>query len=330
MTAQCCCSLINTIRKYCAVLYTGKNMSLISKINELKKEKNAIILTHCYQNVEIDEVSDFVGDSLYLSKMAATTNADIILFAGVYFMAQSAKLLSPEKKVLLPEINSGCMMADMINVENLKSFKEKHPNIPVVCYINSTAEVKALCDVCCTSSNAVDVVKKLNAPKVLFVPDNYLGKYVQEQLPNIEIITFNGYCPIHQRIRVEEIENARKNYPNAIICTHPECNQEVAKRSDFIGSTKEIMEYVVKSDKKQFVIATEKGVVDRLNRDSRKFNWNKEFILIDENIICPDMKKNTLEGIYNTLLNETNEIKIEPDIAKKAVQCIDKMFEITK
>ncbi|MBE7707453.1 MAG: quinolinate synthase NadA [Cyanobacteria bacterium SIG27] len=304
-------------------------MSLIDKINQLKKEKNAIILTHCYQNVEIDEVSDFVGDSLYLSKMAASTNADIILFAGVYFMAQSAKLLSPNKKVLLPEISSGCMMADMINVENLRNFKSKYPNTPVVCYINSTAEVKALCDVCCTSSNAIEVVKKLNAPKVLFVPDNYLGKYVQEQLPNIEVITFNGFCPIHQRIRVEEIELARKNYPNALILTHPECNQEVAKRSDFIGSTKEIMEYVVKSDKKQFVIATEKGVVDRLNRDSKKYNWNKEFILIDENIICPDMKKNTLEGIYNTLLNETNEIKIDPEIAKKAVNCIDKMFKIT-
>lgn len=304
-------------------------MSLINKINDLKKEKNAIILTHCYQNLEIDEVSDFVGDSLYLSKMAATTNADIILFAGVYFMAQSAKLLSPNKKVLLPEINSGCMMADMINVENLKSFKAKYPNIPVVCYINSTAEVKALSDVCCTSSNAIDVVKKLNSQKVLFVPDNYLGKYVQEKLPNVEVITFNGFCPIHQRIRVEEIENARKNYPNALICTHPECNQEVAKRSDFIGSTKEIMEFVVKSDKKQFVIATEKGVVDRLNRDSKKFNWNKEFILIDENIICPDMKKNTLESIYNCLLNETNQIEIEPEVAKKAVQCIDKMFQIT-
>ena len=305
------------------------DLNLINKIKELKKEKNAIILTHCYQNVEIDEVSDFVGDSLYLSKMAAQTNADIILFAGVYFMAQSAKLLSPNKKVLLPEINSGCMMADMINVENLKSFKAKYPNVPVVCYINSTAEVKALCDVCCTSSNAIDVVKNLKSDKVLFVPDNFLGKYVQQQLPNIEIITFNGFCPIHQRIRIEEIEQARKNYPNAIILTHPECNQEVAKRSDFIGSTKEIMEYVVKSDKKQFVIATEKGVVDRLNRDSKKYNWNKEFILINENIICPDMKKNTLENIYQALLEEKNVIETDSDIAKKATQCIEKMFEIT-
>ena len=304
-------------------------MDLVSKIKELKKEKNAIILTHCYQNIEIDEVSDFVGDSLYLSKMAAQTNADIIVFAGVYFMAQSAKLLSPNKKVLLPNLNSGCMMADMINVQNLKSFKDRNPNIPVVCYINSTAEVKANCDVCCTSSNAIEVVKNLNSNKVLFVPDNFLGKYVQHKLPSVEIITFNGYCPIHQRIRLEEIERARKNYPNAMILTHPECNQEVAKRSDFIGSTKEIMEYVKKSDKKQFVIATEKGVVERLNRDSKKEGWDKEFILIDENIICPDMKKNTLDSIYDTLLKEENVIEIDLDVAKKATRCIERMFEIT-
>jgi len=310
-------------------LYTDKIMDLINKIKELKREKNAIILTHCYQNAEIDEVSDFVGDSLYLSEMAAKTNADIIVFAGVYFMAQSAKLLSPKKKVLLPVINSGCMMADMINTSNLKSFKSRYPDTPVVCYINSTAEVKALCDVCCTSSNAIDIVKNLNSDKILFVPDNYLGKYVQSKLPNIEIITFNGYCPIHQRVRIEEIENARKNYPNALILAHPECNQEVSKRADFIGSTKEIMEYVVKSDKKQFVIATEKGVVDRLTRDSIKYNWQKEFILIDENIVCPDMKKNTLENIYDALLYEKNVIEIDSEIAIKATRCIEKMFAIT-
>ena len=261
--------------------------------------------------------------------MAAQTNADIILFAGVYFMAQSAKLLSPNKKVLLPEMSSGCMMADMINAENLKKFKAKYPNIPVVCYINSTAEVKAQSDVCCTSSNAIEVVKNLKSDKVLFVPDNYLGKYVQKQLPEIQIITFNGYCPIHQRIRIEEIENARKEYPNALILTHPECNQDVAKLSDFIGSTKEIMEYVVKSNKKQFVIATEKGVVERLNRDSKKYNWGKEFILIDENIVCPDMKKNTLDSIYQTLLKENNVIEIDSEVAKNAMRCINKMFEIT-
>ena len=301
-------------------------MDLINKIKELKKEKNAIILTHCYQRVEIDEVSDYVGDSLYLSKMAAKTTADIILFAGVYFMAQSAKLLSPNKKVLLPNMSSGCIMADMIDVENLKIFKEKHPNIPVVCYINSTAEVKAHCDVCCTSSNAIEVVKNLGAKEVLFVPDTYLGTYVQSQLPDIKITTFNGFCPTHLRIRVEDINQARKDYPNALILAHPECHKEVSKLADFVGSTKEIMEFSKKSDKKQFVIATEKGVVYRLNRDSKKENWNKEFILINENIVCPNMKKNTLENIYQTLLDEKNEITIDKEIAKKATECIEKMF----
>ncbi len=305
-------------------------MDLVKEINNLKKEKNAIILTHCYQNIEIDEVSDFVGDSLYLSKMASKTNADIILFAGVYFMAQSAKLLSPDKKVLLPDINSGCIMADMIDVENLKLFKAKHPNIPVVCYINSTAEVKAHCDVCCTSSNAVEIVKNLNVDKILFVPDTYLGTFVQSKLKNVEVITFNGFCPTHLRIRVEDIELARKNYPNALILAHPECHQEIVKRADFTGSTKEIMEFARKSNKKQFVIATEKGVVDRLNRDSKIEGWGKEFILINENIICPNMKKNTLEKIYQTLKDENNEITIDETIAQKARQCIQKMFELNK
>lgn len=303
-------------------------MDLINEINKLKKQKNAIILTHCYQRLEIDEVSDFVGDSLYLSKMASKTNADIILVAGVYFMAQSAKLLSPNKKVLLPNMNSGCIMADMIDVENLKLFKNQHPNVPVVCYINSTAEVKALCDICCTSSNAVEVVKNLGEKEVLFVPDTYLGNYVQSKLPEVKITTFNGFCPTHLRIRVEDVELARKNYPNAIILAHPECHKEVTKLADFVGSTKEIMEFSRKSDKRQFVIATEKGVVERLNRDSKKEGWEKEFILINENIVCPNMKKNTLDNIYQTLLDEKNEITIDADIAAKATKCIERMLLI--
>lgn len=303
-------------------------MDFIKEINKLKKEKNAIILTHCYQNIEIDEVSDYVGDSLYLSKMAAKTDADIIVFAGVYFMAQSAKLLSPNKKVLLPNMDSGCIMADMIDVENLKIFKDKHPNIPVVCYINSTAEVKAHCDICCTSSNAIEIVKNLNVEKVLFVPDTYLGTYVQSKLKNIEVITFNGFCPTHLRIRIEDINAARINYPDALILAHPECHQEIVKLADFTGSTKEIMDFARKSTKKKFVIATEKGVVDRLSRDSKNENWGKEFILINENIVCPNMKKNTLENIYQTLMDENNEITIDENIAAKATACIEKMFTL--
>lgn len=305
-------------------------MDIINKIKELKKAKNAIILTHCYQNIEIDEVSDFVGDSLYLSKMAAQTNADIIIFAGVYFMAQSAKLLSPNKKVLMPNINAGCEMADMITVEKLKKLKEKYPNLPVVCYINSTAEVKALCDVCCTSSNAVDVIKNLNAEKIIFVPDNYLGKFVESKLDNTEIITFDGCCPIHQKITVEDIKKARIDYPKAVVLAHPECNQEVVKASDFVGSTKQIMDFVLSTDYKQYVIATEKGVVDRLNRDSKNNNWDKEFILINENIICPDMKKNTLQDILQVLETEKNEITLDDEVIETGRKCIDKMFELTK
>ncbi len=303
-------------------------MDLINQIKKLKKEKNAIILTHCYQNIEIDEVSDFVGDSLYLSKMAAKTDAEIIVFAGVFFMAQSAKLLSPQKKVLLPNKNSGCLMADMIDLENLKIFKQKHPNIPVVCYINSNAEIKANCDICCTSSNAVEVVRSLKTNKVLFVPDTYLGKYVESKLENTKVITFNGFCPTHLRIRVEDIEQARKTYKDALILAHPECHQEIVKRADFTGSTKEIMEFAKNSSCKHFIIATEKGVVDRLNRDSKLNNWNKKFTLINENITCPNMKKNTLEDIYQTLLTESNEIILDKEIIEPAKNCIEKMLQL--
>lgn len=302
-------------------------MNLIEEIKKLKKEKNALILAHCYQNIEIDEVADYVGDSLYLSQMASKTNSDIIVFAGVYFMAQTAKILSPDKRVFLPNKNSGCLMADMINVEQLREFKAKYKkNIPVVCYINSTAEVKAECDICCTSSNALNIVKSLNAEEVLFLPDTYLGKWVEHKLGNVKVTTYNGFCPTHLRIRVEDIEQAREKYPQAKILAHPECSVEVTKIVDFVGSTKEIMKYATESEEKQFVIATEKGVVDRLTRD----NPQKEFILIKESLVCPNMKWNTLEDIYNVLKNETNEIFVDKEIAKKAVGCIDKMLEVSK
>ena len=241
--------------------------ALVSEIRKLKKEKNAVILAHCYQNMEIDEVADYVGDSLYLSQMAAKTDADIIVFAGVYFMAQTAKILNPEKKVLLPRLESGCLMADMINLQQLREFKAKHPGVPVVCYINSTAEVKTECDICCTSSNALKIVKSLNAPEVLFLPDTYLGKWVEEQLGTTKVITYPGFCPTHLRIKPEDITEARKKYPDADVLAHPECHKEVVKLADYVGSTTGIMKYAAESPKKQFIIATEKGVADRLKRD---------------------------------------------------------------
>lgn len=299
---------------------------LVEKINELKQQKNAVILAHCYQNAEIDEVADFVGDSLYLSQRANETNADIIVFAGVYFMAQTAKLLSPDKKVLLPRLESGCRMADMIDLEQVRKFKAQHPNIPAVCYINSTAEVKSECDMCCTSSNALKIVSSMGADEILFLPDTYLGKWVEKKLGNVKVTTYPGFCPTHLQIKPQDILDARKKYPNAKILAHPECHQEVVKLADYVGSTTGIMKYAIESSEKQFVIATEKGVVDRLKRDYP----DKEFILIKESVICPNMKWHTLEDIYNSLKEEQHEITVAPEIAQKAVSCIDKMLKISK
>lgn len=298
---------------------------LVEKINILKKEKNAVILAHCYQNIEIDEVADYVGDSLYLSQQAAKTDADIIIFAGVYFMAQTAKMLSPDKKVLLPRMESGCLMADMINLEQLRAFKAKNPGIPAVCYINSTAEVKSECDMCVTSSNALRVVESMGAEKILFLPDTYLGKWVESQLKGVEVITFPGFCPTHLRIKPEDIVAAREKYPNAKVLAHPECHQSVTQLADYVGSTTGIMNYAMRSEAKTFVIATEKGVVDRLKRDCPQ----KEFILIKDNIICPNMKWHTLTDIYNALINEQHEITVDKEIAAKAVKCIDRMLEVS-
>lgn len=298
---------------------------LIEKINKLKKEKNAVILAHCYQNVEIDEVADYVGDSLYLSQMAAKTNADIIIFAGVYFMAQTAKILNPTRKVLLPRLESGCRMADMITLEQLREFKSKFPKMPTVCYINSTAEVKSECDICCTSSNAVKIVGSLNAEEILFLPDTYLGKWVEAQLGNVKVNTYPGFCPTHMQIRDKDVIAAREKYPNALVLAHPECHQSVTAIADYVGSTTGIMKFAKESANKQFIIATEKGVVDRLKRDYPE----KEFILIKDSVICPNMKWNTLTDIYNALDREEHEITVEEAMAQKALTCIDRMLEVS-
>lgn len=299
---------------------------IVERINCLKKEKNAIILAHSYQNIEIDSVADFVGDSLYLSQKAKETEAEIIVFAGVYFMAQTAKIISPEKKVLLPNLNAGCLMADMINSTQMAEFKSKNPNIPVVCYINSTAEVKAQCDICCTSSNAVEIVRSLNSPKVLFVPDANLGKYVESQLENVEVIAYAGNCPVHDNITIEDILSARGKYPNAKILIHPECQPKVSALGDFIGSTSGIIDYVKNSEESQFIIVTEKGVADRLQRDYP----DKEFILISNNMLCESMKLTTLEEILYSLENEVNEITLDEDIRQLSAGCIERMLKVSK
>lgn len=300
--------------------------NIIEKIKRLKEEKNAIVLAHSYQNIEIDEVADFVGDSLYLSQQAEKTNADIIVFAGVYFMAQTAKIISPQKKVLLPNLNAGCLMADMINHEQMVKFKQKYPNIPIVCYINSTAEVKAECDICCTSSNALEIVKSLNSKQVLFLPDNNLGKWVEKQLNGVEVITYNGNCPVHHNIEVKDIMDARQKYPDAQILIHPECKPEVSELGDYVGSTSGIIDFVKNSKERKFVIVTEKGVADRLKRDYP----DREFILIKQNMLCESMKLTSLEEILYSLENEVNEIKLDDEISRLSYNCIDRMLKVSK
>ena len=299
---------------------------IIEKINKLKKEKNAIILAHCYQNVEVDEVADFVGDSLGLSQLAAKTDAKIIVFLGVTFMAETAKILSPEKKVLIPSLNAGCDMADMVNLEQLRAFKAKYPNVPTVCYVNSTAEVKSEVDICCTSSNAIDIVKSLNAPKVLFLPDENLGNWVGKNLPNVEVITYNGCCPIHKSIETKEIIELKKQYPQAKVLIHPECTEEVLALGDFIGSTTQIMQYIKDNDFKSYIIVTEKGVVDRLKRDYP----DKEFVLVSPKAYCPNMKRNHLEDVLRALEYEEHEIFVDPAIAQKALIPIERMVHANK
>ena len=301
-----------------------EHKELVEKIQELKKEKNAIVLAHTYQNVEIDEVADFSGDSLYLSQQAAKTNADVIVFAGVYFMAETAKILSPQKTVLLPNLSAGCAMADKINLAQLRAFKAKHPNIPVVCYVNSTAEVKSESDICCTSANAVNVVKSLKAKEVLFVPDQHLGSYVESQLEGVKVITYPGFCPIHHSITVDDVKEKKALYPNAQVMVHPECAKEVTQMADFVGSTTAIIKEVKSSNKKEFIIVTEKGVVERLDRDCP----DKKFVLINEKAICETMKLLKLEDILNALQNNEHEITVDESVSKKAIKAIDRMVNI--
>lgn len=299
---------------------------LIDEINKLKKEKNAVILAHCYQRLEIDEVADYVGDSLYLSQMAAQTDADIIIFAGVYFMAETAKILSPNKKVILPRLEAGCIMADMINLKELRAFKSANPGCPVVCYVNSTAEIKSESDLCCTSANAVKVVNSLSANKILFVPDKGLGSYVASQLPDKEIVCYMGYCPTHMRLKPQDILSMKETYPDAEVLVHPECHMEVIKLADYVGSTSGIIKRAKESYNKTFIIATEKGVVERLQRDIP----DKKFILVSEKAICENMKWNTLEDIFNAINNEAPEIHVDKEIAEKAYSSIKKMLDISK
>lgn len=298
---------------------------IISEIKKLKKEKNAIILSHNYQIPEIQDIADYVEDSLGLSRKAADTDADIIVFCGVHFMAESAKILSPNKKVLLPVLDAGCPMADMIDVEQLRSFKADYPDIPVVCYVNSSAEVKAESDICVTSSNALKIVKSLENDRILFIPDQNLGNYISKQIPEKEIICWEGFCVTHHRVRHNEIDRARKHRGETKILVHPECNPEVLEKADFVGSTSQIIEYIKKSEDKEFVIGTEMGILHSV----RKENPDKTFYLLSPSLVCYNMKKTSLEDVYKALRDEKNEINVDKEIMNRAYKSLERMLKLS-
>ena len=300
-------------------------MDIIERINELKKEKDAVILAHYYARPEVQQIADYIGDSFYLSKIAVGLREHTIVFCGVSFMGESAKILNPDKTVLLPDMSADCAMAHMADSETIQKMRDTYDDLAVVCYINSTAEVKSECDICCTSSNAVKIVDSLKADEILFLPDTYLGKWVESQLGNVKVNTYTGFCPTHVQIRPNDVTEARKKYPNALVLAHPECHQSVVAMADYVGSTTGIMKFAAQSDKKEFIIATEKGVVDRLKRDYPE----KEFYLIKDNVICPNMKWHTLTDIYNALDREEHEITVDTEIASKALKCIDRMLEVS-
>lgn len=297
---------------------------IINEINILKESKNAIILAHYYERDEIQDIADFVGDSLALSRKAANLEADVILFCGVYFMAESAKILSPDKTVLLPVLDAGCAMADMVTKEDVLKLKQQHPEAAVVSYVNSSAEVKAVSDVCCTSSNAVKVVKSLPQKEIIFVPDKNLGHYVSLFVPDKKIILHTGYCPAHDNVSLEDVKRIKQEYPDAPILVHPECNPEVVVNADFVGSTAQIIEYAGKSNAKKIIIGTERGVLHKL----KQLNPTKQFYLLSEKLTCADMKKCKIEDVLKSLQTMQNDIQLDHETIRNASSSLKKMLEI--
>ncbi|MHB1376599.1 MAG: quinolinate synthase NadA [Candidatus Humimicrobiaceae bacterium] len=299
------------------------SIKIIEEINRLKKEKDAIILAHNYQIGEVQDIADYVGDSLGLSIKASEVNNKVIVFCGVRFMAETAKILNPLKTVLLPDKSAGCPMADMITAQDVIELKEKHPGAIVVCYVNSTAEVKANVDICCTSANAVQVINSLPEDKeIIFIPDKYLGSYVESQTGR-KMILWNGYCPTHAFIDAKSIIKMKKEHPEAEVLVHPECNSEVIKTADYVLSTGGMLEYARQSSGREFIIGTEIGIIYRL----KKQNPGKIFYPANNNIICPNMKLINLEKIMWSLEDNVYEINLPDNIIKKARLSLERMKE---
>ena len=294
------------------------------KINRLKKQKKAVILAHYYAPAEVQEVADYVGDSFYLAKVANQSEAEIIVFCGVYFMGESAKILNPSKKVLMPDISADCPMAHMVSDGKIAEMREKYEDLAVVCYINSTAELKCQSDICVTSSNAVKIIKSLPNENIFFIPDKNLGRFVAEQVPEKNVILNDGYCPIHAKITAEQLLEEKKKHPRALVLSHPECEEEVLSLSDYIGSTSDIINYAAAVDGDEFIICTENGVAFELENG----NKSKRFYFPSPCPNCADMKLNTLDKLLRVLDTEENEVTVSEEVCRKALLPLVRMLEV--
>jgi quinolinate synthase len=299
--------------------------SIEEKIQDLKRERGAIIIAHNYQPDEVQAIADFTGDSLELSRKAAELNEEVIVFCGVHFMAETAAILSPEKTILLPDRFAGCPMADMITAEQLKAKKAEHPDAVVITYVNSSAAIKAESDLCCTSSNAMKIVRSVPADKeIIFVPDTHLGHYVQEQLGR-EMIIWDGYCPTHSRIREEDIRREKEEHPNAKIMAHPECPQGIRDMADMLLSTGQMVTTAKESEHAEFIVATEMGMLYRLRNE----NPDKKFYSVSDRAVCPNMKKIDLEKVLWALEDMKYQITVPEEMANKARRSIEAMLELS-
>lgn len=295
------------------------------KILRLKKERGAVVLAHCYQTHDILEVADFVGDSFGLAQKACKTDAQTVIMCGVRFMAETVKILCPEKTVLLPEADAGCPMAEMISLDKLRELRAQYPEHAVVAYINTTAELKTLCDVCVTSSSAPKIIKKMPQNKILFIPDKNLGSYIAAQCPEKEIVTVNGCCPVHAAITAADVEAAKKAHPNALLLVHPECSKAVVERADYVGSTTGIMDFAKNSPAKEFIIGTENSIVQHLGIDCPE----KRFFPLSKNFICKNMQLTKLASLLHCLEgNYGEEITMPEETRLLAKKCIDEMLRL--
>jgi quinolinate synthase len=300
-----------------------QNRELKERLLQLKKERNAIILAHYYQRDEVQEVADFRGDSFLLAQKAAETDADVIVFCGVHFMGESAKILAPNKTVIIPDERAGCPMADMVNVEGLRALKRQHPKAKVVAYINTSAEVKSETDICCTSANAINVINSVDSDEIIWVPDKNLGDYVSK-FTSKKVIIWEGYCNTHDMLTVKDVEEMRAQYPNAQFVVHPECRPEVVKLGDFVGSTTAIIKYCRESECQEFIVGTEDGTGYQLRMDSP----DKQFHFATKYLVCPNMKVNNLKKIVKCLETMQPEIYVPEDVADKARLSLERMLQV--